>query len=384
MDARIEDIVQAIHATPHRAVLEFAGAGAPLLAWLHSVGGSSRTVLEASDRYSPRSLIGAIGFEPDQFVAPGVAHALAAVAYARARGLAPSAASPIGLGWTAAVASDRSRRGAHRCFVATLDAERLDISGVELEKGARSRPEEEEVVARLALDALARRCGVDCDDLVPLLDPERISREAIEVGSIAGLVDGAVDCLAVRPGGARVPGGELTEIALVSGSFNPLHEGHRKMAEAARLALGREVYFELPLVNADKAAIGLPEVERRLAQFTGDATVLLTRLPLFRDKAGRFPGSVFVLGADTLVRLLQSRFYGDCEAGMLASLDAIRAAQCRFLVAGRRGSDDARFVTSTEIAVPAGYEDLFQPLPEKAFRVDLSSTALRARIQGRG
>ena len=37
-------------------VYEFTGAGSLALAWLHSVAGSSRLLLEACDRYSAHSL----------------------------------------------------------------------------------------------------------------------------------------------------------------------------------------------------------------------------------------------------------------------------------------------------------------------------------------
>src|SRR5918911_1609466 len=40
--------------------------------------------------------------------------------------------------------------------------------------------------------------------------------------------------------------------ALLCGSFNPLHAGHLKLAEVARIRLGVPVAFELGAVNADK------------------------------------------------------------------------------------------------------------------------------------
>jgi hypothetical protein len=86
--AHVEQAITAIHAAPPMVVIEFAGAGAQALAWLHNVAGSSRTVLEATDRYAARSLVNLIGFEPDQFTSPQVARAMATKAYIRARQLA--------------------------------------------------------------------------------------------------------------------------------------------------------------------------------------------------------------------------------------------------------------------------------------------------------
>ena len=58
-------------------------------------------------------------------------------------------------------------------------------------------------------------------------------------------------------------------------------------------------------------------------------------------------------------------------------LARFRAANCRFLTAGRIDKE-GRFVGVDDLALPAAYRDLFQGVPEAAFRMDLSSTALRA------
>ena len=57
------DLVRAVHAAPVAAVLELAG-GTQGLAWLHAVGGSSATVLEAHDRYHHDSLATALRARP--------------------------------------------------------------------------------------------------------------------------------------------------------------------------------------------------------------------------------------------------------------------------------------------------------------------------------
>jgi hypothetical protein len=133
----------------------------------------------------------------------------------------------------------------------------------------------------------------------------------------------------------------------------------------------------LPLVNAEKAPIDPAETLRRSAQFTDVAALLLTRAPLFSQKARIFPDSVFVLGVDTVTRLLQPRFYNDSQAEMLAALADLRQTGCRFLVAGRVEAATGRFVTLADIAIPPDYADLFEQIPEAYFRVDVSSTKLR-------
>src|SRR6056297_3824532 len=81
------DRVERLHATPHRTVYAFAGAGSLALAWLHAVGGSSRTVLEAHDHYHAASLRDALGAEASASVSPRVAEGLAVASRTRARRL---------------------------------------------------------------------------------------------------------------------------------------------------------------------------------------------------------------------------------------------------------------------------------------------------------
>lgn len=206
-------------------------------------------------------------------------------------------------------------------------------------------------------------------------DNSTVLREAIR-----RLLAGDVRTVTVPPEGEpRVD--QPVRGAIVSGSFNPLHTGHVRLAEVAAATLGLPALFELPVLNADKGQLSVEEIERRLAQFRRRHTVVLSREPLFREKATLFPGSVFVVGYDTAIRLVAPRYYGG-EPGMVAALEAIRAAGCRFIVAGR--VHQGRFCTLDDVPVPPAFRDLFLALPEDAFRVDLSSTELRERGQRPG
>lgn len=81
------------------------------------------------------------------------------------------------------------------------------------------------------------------------------------------------------------------------------------------------------------------------------------------------------MGYDTAVRLIEPRFYHDDPAQMRAAFEAIRAAGCRFFVAGRVKDD--RFLTWRDLALPDELHDLFDGFTEQEFRIDLSSTELR-------
>lgn len=189
------------------------------------------------------------------------------------------------------------------------------------------------------------------------------------------LLAGRLGTLTVGPDG-RERGNDPPAGALLSGAFNPLHQGHEGMAAAAAALTGLPVAFELAVVNADKGALEAGEIQRRAAQFAGRHTLVLSRAPLFVQKAALYPGRAFVLGYDTAARLVAPRYYGG-EAGLLVALTTLRDAGCRFLVAGRVA--DGRFSTLADLPVPPAYAGLFTPIPEDLFRADISSTELRAR-----
>ncbi len=361
-------------------MLDFAGAGAQGLTWLHSVGGSSRTILEATDRYSQRSLTGAIGFEPARFTSQGVAQALAVQAYERAQQLASADEPVAGVGCTATIATDRTKKGDHRCFVAAYNGSILQFYNLTMTKGERDRAGEEALVGKLLLNAVAQSCGLSDTLDLGLVEIDTFEAQTISLEPFQQLLAGTRQFVLISSTGLldtceTPPPNPL----LVSGSFNPLHDGHRQMAEIAAYQRGQTVFYELPFINADKAPIDLTEALRRSAQFLDLAPLLLTRTPLFSQKAELFPGATFVLGADTAARLVQPRFYNDDPAEMRVAFDVIRAQGCGFLVAGRVQTN-GRFKTMADIEVPEGYAGLFEQIPEDVFRLDVSSSQIRSKL----
>ncbi|HEU5099434.1 MAG TPA: hypothetical protein VFU22_10465 [Roseiflexaceae bacterium] len=376
LDPTLQLAIEQIHASAHKLVLEFAGAGSQALFQLHSVAGSSRTILEATDRYASTSLADLLGAAPEQFVSRETAIAMAGMAYRRAMRLAEPGTACLGVACTAAIATDRARRGEDRCWIAVRDSAGVTSYGLVMIKGARDRAGEEQLASQLLLRAIAKASGIATAVPLATLVGEQVetARETTS-DPITQLLGGAARTVLVAPDGTPQADQPVSG-ALLSGSFNPLHAGHERLAEAAAGTFGMPVTFELPILNADKAPLGYAEIERRLAQFRWRYPVVLSRAALFVDKAALFPGCVFVLGYDTAARLVDPRYYGG-EAARDQALAFIRAQGCRFLVAGR--VQDGVFHTLDEIAIPAGARDLFSGLPEQAFRVDLSSTEIRAK-----
>jgi nicotinamide mononucleotide (NMN) deamidase PncC len=380
-DASWRRTIAEMHASGRQAVLAITGGGSGAISELLRVPGGSRLLLEALVPYDSRALTTFLGFEPEQACSVETAVAMAQRARERAAKFAPSGAQLVGLGATAGLVTDRPRQGEHRFHIAVTTGAGTDHCSIVLAKGRRDRPGEEDLVARAIVLWLARACGVPVPSPRTLLEAdERYAEAVVQTGDLIDqLLAGGVSRVTVWPDGQLVPAAAPPGVVL-PGSFNPLHAGHLLLARVAEDMRQQPVAFEIAVLNVDKPPLAAGEVRNRLAQFAWRARVELTRAPTFLEKARLFPGAAFVIGADTAERLVAARYYGDSAERMAAALQEIADRGCSFLVAVRvDGAGRVRALS--DVAVPERFARLFVAIPESRFRLDSSSSDIRARRQ---
>jgi hypothetical protein len=146
------------------------------------------------------------------------------------------------------------------------------------------------------------------------------------------------------------------------------------MAAIATQRLNVPVAFEISVANVDKPPLDFLEMRRRAEQFAGES-LWFTRAPTFAEKAPLFPGATFIVGADTIRRIAEPRYYGNDAAARDSAIEMIAAAGCRFLVFPRRCGTVVE--TLGEMLLPPALRALCDEVPAAEFLKDVSSTELR-------
>ena len=417
MPISVEQLVTDIHHSPTRLVLAVAGGGSGAVAQLLEMPGASRTVLEAIVPYSANAMIDWLGGVPDQFCSEQTARAMAMAAYLRACRLAEGDTALAGVGVTASLASDRPKRGRHRVHLAIQTASRTSATSLRLNRGHESRAEEERIVGRMVINAVAWACRVDGRLDLELRDDERPDESsmvapqswrdllaekvgkvrhqcAVSPASTAGQAGSGTQGSPLKkvPGSSHPGVGVKADAPLTGasplfrpatrvifpGAFNPIHRGHRGMIEIAQEELGDPVELELSILNVDKPPLDFIEIERRLSRIDPGTTVWLTRLRTFEEKSRQFPGATFIVGADTLRRIADPRYYGDDVDACRRAIEDIAVRGCRFLVFGRLGETGFEALPGHELS--RDLASICREVPASVFREDVSSTEIRRSV----
>ena len=347
-----------LHSSDWAGVCYLTGGGSLLLSQLLSVPGASTTILDAQVPYSYEALAQLLGSKPEQACAETTALNLAMKAFMTAQHLR-STDQLFGLGITASLSTNRKKRGAIRAFVALQTMSRSQVTEVKFTE-SRTREEQETLLADVAYSKL-------CSGLELVNDsyPNFRTQTAEAQPSHCRLFKHRPFTL-----GARTK-------AYFPGAFNPLHTGHRRMHALAQELLQCEVQYELSVKNVDKLPLDYFDLNQRLNQFAPDE-VVLTNLPHFFNKAkhlNKNGGVSFVVGIDTLARIIKPKYY-DTGEHLDEVINFFITSSTKFLVFGR--TIENKFKTINDLSIPEGLRQRCQQVEAMQFQCDVSSSTLRS------
>jgi len=371
-----------------QVVIVATGGGSIAIPHLLATPGASSVVLECLVPYAREAVDRLLGGPQESYCSSRAARRLAVMAWQRACSLGAPPAAAIGVAATASLRSRTPKRGQHRVVVAMHGLAATSVATLVLQKDVRSRAEEETVAAALLLERLAAMAGgrlrPSSSTNLLLLGGEHVEIECCEPPTVwrellAGTltaVHAASDPARPRPASAppSVDTPPTAGMLVFPGSFDPLHEGHLRMAIVAQEIAKRPLDFELSVTNVDKPALDYLEMESRAAQFAG-RSLWFTRAATFVEKLDIFPEGTFVMGADTYARLADPKYYGGSAESADRAVQRI-ATQARGLIVFGRERNGV-FEDPSRLDVPSALREVTTFVSQREFCMDISSTSLR-------
>ncbi|OQS06754.1 hypothetical protein THRCLA_01219 [Thraustotheca clavata] len=401
MTSIVRSVLQAIYASKQiQCVVSLTGGGGSAIGEVLGTSGASSTLLEVIVPYHRQSMIDFLKVPPSEletmgFSSQSVANLMGKKALEHARRLVSidQAATCVGIGCTAALVSSEPRRGSHRAFLSVHTANAIHNFKLELEKGARTRKEEDECVGYLIVLAMAKAANVDSylqtnlRQLCTEHTGDVLTEDSASIPSTFIIPTSKLSTIAYLPYAPPLQDMPWRRMLIVPGSFNPMHIGHTELGSVAQATIASitgntlPILFELSIQNADKGVLNTTALQKRVEAIVQEhaASVVLTNASLFLDKASLFPTCTFAIGADTAVRLLDLKYYNNDKDTLWLALAQIAELKCSFVVAGR--DVDGSFVPAEAVVaqVPSPFKHLFIPIPESQFRHDISSSMLRSK-----
>ena len=349
------------------------GAGANIQNELWSVPGSSAYLSGSSFPYAPEEQEETLGFMPDHFCSEIASVDLAMAAYMKAYKFAGK--KPVGLGLTASVASEKIHKGDHRIYATIITDDRVHSFETVLKKGSGAviRKLDGSIADDLAFFMLVDALGVS---------PFNSECTAIDFRTYKDNTELARSRFFERPyfsangkRSAQLPNSK--HWALMSGAYNPPHEGHFGIANQVWEDFAHKTVFEITAEPPHKDGLSIQEMLKRAKSLKGYDALFTRKEPFYLDKARKFPGMPLVMGADAMLRMLDPKW----GLNIIEMFKEFKRLGTKLYVSGRSvngertSNEDILETVSSELA------PLYVELTETINgHWDFSSTEIRNRL----
>ena len=332
-----KEIVKLIHASGYKIFVAATGGGTSFLGEFLKIPGGSSVIVGGHIPYAKEATDKFLGETLDKYANGLAARKLALKSYWNLVDMGFSKNEALGVGIACSLAKDNEREDRkHHINIAIHRFESTGCFEIELAQG-KTREQEEQFINSFVLAKLAELSNCD-DDIYPseenkALLEKLVGEMMLSIGNIEIKMSGVSKN---RPYANNVGLIFIDEIAVYSGSFNPLHSGHEEIHAMASTILEMPVYFEMSTLNYDKPAFDNIEMAKRFSQFNSEDRIIITDAPRYVDKVKYLIGLgmkkiTFVVGADTWARV-----YND-DAIIRGDIDYFENNGVKFLVFGRKG-----------------------------------------------
>jgi hypothetical protein len=293
----------------------------------------------------------------------------------------------IGVGLTAAAATNRTLKGGTRCFAAVRTNIGIWTVSLNLQQGHLGRVGDGRVCDIVALNLALFGAGLptvpfsdyglglESDEIVEdLLAPKPLWIPSFDADNFHDIyIDEKGNVTALND----LPADFFGEFAVFPGSFNPEHFAHDEIGMHVLRSTGRKVVYEMTIGHVNKRT-GLQEILARSGQFRGRWPVIVrSGAGRFVEKSACYPGAHFICGFDVAAQILNPDYYPE---GLDTALGILDDRNVRIYVMNREDRD-GEIKTVADLHMKAKWERLFAGVPSVQ---RISSSDLRdARAQSK-
>lgn len=373
---------QQINISPIMLYLTCAGGGQSFFHQFMQYGGSSKTIIGGNIPYAKEAFDEFVEKPVDKYVSDKTALLLATQSFKKARTYRSDIDlnQLIGIGVTCSLATNNERAGRQNKAIIGFHSYNYSIS-VEIQFNQHDREQQEDLITSLIINMLLdikSNCHVRQDwsiKSIPGLND--VVKQDIHDSNKRGyqnelctIIIRYMSMSYFKVDQLKLTHSYLNDLVVYPGSWNPLHEGHLDIINTTKQIVQVPVYLELSVDNADKGMLSYFEV---FARHDRAINMIVTHAPTFVDKVNFFAKEgqrlIFVVGADTWLRIQDPKYAGDIDE----LYEIFKLNNVNFLVFARNGIE---IKTNTKMD-----ELLIESDIAWNFNKDISSTELRVKYE---